>query len=103
MVPTVFPTLARALLRAIQSLLCRSVPVGSCSLGGLGGLVRLVVPFIPGLESADGQYAWGEAIYCSEALSRFKPSVGIFVVEQWVPLVGFLLVFLHLRLNLSTD
>ena len=34
-VPSVFPTLARALLRDTQSFLCRLVPVGSCSSRGL--------------------------------------------------------------------
>ena len=32
-VPTVFPTLARALLRDTQSFLCRSVPDSCCSFG----------------------------------------------------------------------
>ena len=44
--------------------------VGSCRKlfdRGLGGPVRVVIPFVPGLESADGRYIGVEAVYCSEA------------------------------------
>jgi len=57
---------------------------------GFGGLVRVIIRFVPGLELADGLYAWIEAVYCFKALPWFKPSVGVFVAEHWVPVIGFL-------------